>query len=146
MQSLLAAFVIFIMFLFLNMNRSLIVVSIGATAFIVFAMPDNVTAHPKNVIGGHLIGFIVGFLLSLIPYYSFLFSVLVYSFAIGFSIFFMVVLNMEHPPASATALGVAMNGFSWKVSLVFFISIIVLIIVQRYFKQHLHCLVYSQKK
>jgi CBS-domain-containing membrane protein len=34
------------------------------------------------------------------------------AFAVGFSIFVMVVVNMQHPPAAATALGMALRGFS----------------------------------
>ena len=30
----------------------------------------------------------------------------------GLSIFVMVVVNMQHPPAAATALGMAVRGFS----------------------------------
>lgn len=56
----------------------------------------------------------------------------------------MVALNIEHPPASATVLGIAMNGFSLKACAIFFISIIALLITQRYFKRFLKCLVYKQ--
>jgi len=143
-QSLLATIVIFVVFLGLKLSHPLIIISIGATAFIVFAMPRNVTANPRNVIGGHVAGVIVGFLLLLIPQNSFLSSIFVYSFAVGLSIFIMVVLNIEHPPASATALGIVMNGFSLKASIVFFISIAILLIIQRYFKRFLKCLVYKQ--
>lgn len=44
----------------------------------------------------------------------------------------------------ATALGVAMDGFSWKASIVFFVSIAILLMIQHYFKRHLKCLVYKQ--
>jgi len=46
-------------------------------------------------------------------------SVFIYSLAVGFSIFIMVALNIEHPPASATALGIVMNDFSLKAVTVF---------------------------
>ncbi len=143
-QSLLATVIIFVVFLGLKLSHPLITISIGATAFIVFAMPKNITANPRNVIGGHVAGVAVGFLLLLIPHSSFLSSIFVYSFAVGFSIFIMVTLNIEHPPASATALGIVMNGFSIKACAVFFISILILLITQRYFKRFLKCLVYKQ--
>jgi len=143
-QSLLATVVVFGLFLVLRLERPLITASIGATVFIVFAMPKNVTARAKNVIGGHLIGFFVGFLLVLIPHDAFLFSIIIYSLAIGLSIFIMVACNMEHPPASATALGVAMNGFSLNMAIAFFTSVALLLIVRYYFKQNLQCLVYKQ--
>jgi len=54
----------------LSLDRPLITISIGATVFIIFAMLKNVTAKPKNVIGGHTAGIIVVFLLVLIPHSS----------------------------------------------------------------------------
>ena len=143
-QSFLAAGVVFVVLLALRLDRPLITISIGATVFIVFAMPKNVTAMPKNVIGGHTAGIIVGFLFALIPHSSFLSSVFIYSLAVGFSIFIMVALNIEHPPASATALGIVMNGFSLKAGTVFFVSIAILLVTQRYFRRFLKCLVYKQ--
>jgi len=143
-QSFLATIVIFMVFLGLKLSHPLITISIAATAFIIFAMPKNITANPKNVIGGHVVGVAVGFLLLLIPHNAFLSSIFIYSFAVGLSIFIMVALNIEHPPASATALGIAMNGFSLKAGVIFFMSIGVLLVIQRYFKRFLKCLVYKQ--
>ena len=67
MQSLLATLSVFIVLYFLNLQHAVIIASIGATAFIVFAMPDSVTAQARNVIGGQLVGLFCGFLFSLIP-------------------------------------------------------------------------------
>ena len=53
--------------LVLTMEHVVIIASIGATAFIVFLMPGNVTASPRRVIGGHVIGLISGYLVTLIP-------------------------------------------------------------------------------
>jgi len=39
-------------------------------------------------------------------------DIAVYSIAVGISIFLMMALDFEHPPASRTALGVAITGFS----------------------------------
>ncbi len=38
-------------------NSPIIIASIGETAFIVFAMPNNIAAEPKRIIGGHFLGF-----------------------------------------------------------------------------------------
>ena len=48
-------------------NREVVVASIGATAFIVFAMPKSIAASPHRIIGGHVIGLISGLLVALIP-------------------------------------------------------------------------------
>ncbi|OHE59734.1 MAG: hypothetical protein A2Z47_16355 [Thermodesulfovibrio sp. RBG_19FT_COMBO_42_12] len=53
-QSLFATLAIFIVLLFLNLQHVVIIASIGATTFIIFAMPNYITAKPRNVIGGHL--------------------------------------------------------------------------------------------
>ena len=91
LQSLLAAFAVFMALLLLNIQkRPIIVASIGATAFIVFAMPKDVTAKSRNVIGGHLAGLVCGSLCAVIPHSAFLSSMLVYSFAVGLAIFIMV--------------------------------------------------------
>jgi CBS-domain-containing membrane protein len=84
LQSLFATLSVFIVLYFLSLQQAVIVASIGATAFIVFAMPNYVTAQPRNVIGGHLIGLAYGFLFSLIPHSSLLASLTVYSLAVGF--------------------------------------------------------------
>ena len=57
-QCLLATFVVFIVLLALSLKNAVIISSIGATAFIIFAMPKMVTANPRNVIGGHATGLI----------------------------------------------------------------------------------------
>jgi len=112
-QSFLAVLTMFLVLSFLSLEHVAIIASIGATAFIVFAMPKNLTAKPRNVIGGHLVGLISGFLCTLIPHPSF--SAISYPFAVGLSIFIMVATDTEHPPASGTALDVAVTGFSLDV-------------------------------
>jgi len=125
-QSLLAALTTFIVLLLLSMEHAVIIASIGATAFIVFAMPTSITAKPGNVIGGHVVGLLCGSLCALIPQPSPLHSIIVYSLAVGLSFFIMVTVNVEHPPASGTALGVAITGFSWNATIAVITSAVVL--------------------
>jgi len=114
-QSLLATGVIFVILLLLNMEHAVVIASIGATAFIVFTMPRNITAAPRRVIGGHIIGFICGAAFAFIPHSTVLVAIIVYSLAVGTTVFLMVALDAEHPPAGGTALGVAITGFSLSV-------------------------------
>ena len=93
LQSLAASISIFILFLILTTEDVVFIASIGATAFIIFAMPDSITAKPRNVIGGHLTGIIVGSLSVLIPHQQTLASIAIYSLAVGVSIFIMVVID-----------------------------------------------------
>jgi len=141
-QSLLAAFVIFIVLLSLSIrDDAAIIASIGATTFIVFAMPKSITAKPRNIVGGHLVGLFSGFLCTLIPHPVFMHSTIACSFtyalAVGLSIFIMVVTDTEHPPAAGTALGVAIKGFSLNVTIAVVASVVILSLIHRLFKRHL---------
>jgi CBS-domain-containing membrane protein len=137
LQSLLATLSVFIVLYFLSLQHAVIIASIGATAFIVFAMPNNITAQARNVIGGQLVGLFCEFLFSLIPQSSLIYSIIVYSLAVGSAIFTMVVIDTEHPPAAGTALGIAMTGISLDVFLAVSISIIILSLIHRFFKPYM---------
>ena len=136
-QSLIAAIVILIVFLILTESHAVIIASIGSTAFIIFATPRSITAEPRRVIGGHLIGIASGSLFSFIPQLPPIPSAIIYSIAIGISIFLMVATNTEHPPASGTALGIAMNGFTINVTLAVIASAIVLSVAHYFLKRFL---------
>ena len=71
-QSSYAAITVFIITIILS-NNPVVIASIGATAFIVFAMPNNVAAEPKRIIGGHLVGFFVGSCFAVFPFMGILF-------------------------------------------------------------------------
>ena len=131
-QSLLATVVIFLILLLLNLEHAVVIASIGATAFIVFTMPNNITAVPRRVIGGHVIGFICDSAFAFIPHPTAITAILVYSLAVGTTIFLMVALDMEHPPAGGTALGVAITGFSVNVMLAVLTSSIMLSLAHRF--------------
>ncbi len=136
-QSLLATVVIFIILLLLNLEHVVVIASIGATAFIVFTMPRNITAAPRRVIGGHIVGFICGSAFAFIPHPTALTAIIIYSLAVGTAVFLMVALDFEHPPAGGTALGVAITGFSVSVMVAVLTSSIVLSLAHRFFKKYL---------
>jgi CBS-domain-containing membrane protein len=136
-QSLLATVVIFIILLLLNLEHVVVIASIGATAFIVFAMPRNITATPRRVIGGHIVGLICGSAFAFIPHPTALTAIIIYSLAVGTTVFLMVALDFEHPPAGGTALGVAITGFSVSVMVAVLTSSIVLSLAHRFFKKYL---------
>jgi len=133
-QSLLATLVVFIVLLSLSVEQAVIIASIGATAFIVFAMPGSVTAQPRRVIGGHLVGLLSGSVSAIIPQPTFLYSALIYSLAVGASIFIMVAIDVEHPPAAGTALGVAIRGFSPNVAVAIITSTVMLALAHQLLK------------
>ncbi len=137
-QSLLAAGAIFVTLVFFNIHkRPIIIASIGSSAFIVFALPKNLTAKPRRVIGGHLVGLLCGSLSVLIPHSSLLSSLFVYSFAVGTSIFFMVVTDTEHPPASGTALGIAVAGPSLYTIIQVILGVVTLSLLHHFLSPYL---------
>jgi len=140
-QSFLAALTAFVVLLFLSIEHAVVIAAIGATAFIVFAMPQNITANSKNIIGGHLIGFLIGSLCALIPQPYLWCSIMAYSLAVGFSIFIMLVIKMGHPPAAATALGLAIMGFSLNAAIAVVTSIVLLSLAHHFLKPYLKNLV-----
>lgn len=87
--------------------------------------------------GGHLVGFFSGGLCSLIPHSFFWQELTVYTLAVGLSIFIMVVIDTEHAPASGTALGVAISGFSMSALIGLLTSVLVLSLVHHFFKPYL---------
>jgi CBS-domain-containing membrane protein len=136
-QSLFATLAVFVVLYFLTLQNAVIIASIGATAFIVFAMPKALTANARNVIGGHVVGLFWGFVFSLIPHATLFGSLVCYSAAVGLSIFTMVVTDTEHPPASGTALGVAITGMHPDVLIAVVLSIVLLSVIHRAFKPYL---------
>ncbi|HUV56738.1 MAG TPA: HPP family protein [Dehalococcoidales bacterium] len=126
-QSLLAVIAVAIILYFIEiLTHAVIIAALGASTFIVFAMPNSVTAQPRRLIGGHAVGLICG----TICYYAFLagplgrlalnwefITWLACALAVGLSIFVMTITNTEHPPASATALSVVIYGWSFKLTI-----------------------------
>jgi CBS-domain-containing membrane protein len=124
LQSLMALGALLIILSFVEvLTEAAIVAALGASTFIVFAMPRSITARPRRLIGGHAVGIVCG----LICYYAFLAGPLcdfcaqhdimlwfAYALSVALALFFMTITNTEHPPAASTALGIAAYGASWQ--------------------------------
>ncbi len=118
----------------------------GSTAFIVFAMPKNVTAQPRNVIGGHFIGVISGLVFALIFLTlgngDEIFQVFAASAAVGLSIFIMVATDTEHPPAGSTALAFVIHeGDLIAFIVVIMVSAVIITVVKHILRAQLRDLV-----
>jgi CBS-domain-containing membrane protein len=137
LQSLFATLAVFVVLYFLSLQNAVIIASLGASTFIVFAMPDSITAKPRNVIGGHLVGLFWGSLFSLVSHDARVGCLVCCALAVGLSIFTMVVTDTEHPPASGTALGVAITGMSPDVGVAVVLGIVLLSLIHRFFKLYL---------
>jgi CBS-domain-containing membrane protein len=151
-QSLLATIALTIILYFQNIfTRTAIIASLGATTFIIFAMPKYTTAQPRKVIGGHIVGIIVGiacfYMASLTQNSESLFlaqnvlKILIPSLSVGLSIFMMTITNTEHPPAAGTALGIVVQGWSYSTILVILITISLLSLTKYLLKSWLKDLV-----
>ncbi len=137
LQSVLASLTLLIALWMLRARSLVIVASIGSTAFIVFAMPGYFTARPRNVIGGQVVGLLCGALGSLFAGPSSDYVIIASAAAVGLSIFVMVLTDTEHPPASGTALGIAMSGCSWDVALAVVGSAVLLSVAHRLLRPYL---------
>ena len=136
-QSLLAAMTLYIIILILGQERMVAASTIGATAFIVFAMPKSVSAQTRNVIGGHIVGLASGsifFVLSL-PF------AIECAIAVALAIFLMVALDVEHPPAAGTALAVVINEVQFNTFITIMASALILSQCRYYLRRYLKDLV-----
>jgi CBS-domain-containing membrane protein len=94
------------------LTNGAIVAALGASAFIVFAMPAHKTASPRCLIGGHMLCMGIGALCSIPFRLGFLPATalaqgLLGAAAASLALFGMVVLDAEHPPAAGNALAFA---------------------------------------
>lgn len=127
-QCLLATFCVLMVLLVLKaIADAAVIVSMGASAFIAFTLPNSRASSARKLIGGYTVGVLVGSLfawlsiwlpvpaagpLNSLPY-------IVYGApAVGLSLFVMTVTETEHPPAASIALGLVLGEWSWTVILV----------------------------
>lgn len=128
-QSAMATVAVLITLVVLHRQNLVVVASLAATAFTIFIIPHSITASPRNVIGGHIIGIIFGSLFALISVKSGLEKDVIYALAVGCATLMMAITNMEHPPAAGTTLGVVIAGYSLPVIMGIIVGITILTIV-----------------
>ncbi|UCC16282.1 MAG: HPP family protein [Dehalococcoidales bacterium] len=147
LQSLLAVIAVAVILYFVEtITHAAIVAALGASSFIVFAMPKTVAAEPRRLIGGHIVGILCG----LACYYGFFHTPLKEFFdsteflhwlpaalAVGLSILLMTILNFEHPPAAGTALGIVTSGWSMETVIFVVIFAVSLAIIGTLLKKYL---------
>jgi CBS-domain-containing membrane protein len=86
-----------------------LVAPFGATAVILFALPDSPLAKAKNVILGHLLAALIG----LVFVHSFGLVVWSLAISVGLAIGLMVLWKITHPPAGATTLLIMLTAPDW---------------------------------
>jgi len=88
----------------------LIVAPFGASCALVFGAPASPLAHPRNVIGGHLISAALGLIAAmLIPY-----PPLAMAVGVGLAIAGMLLTGTLHPPAGANPIVVVLSAAPWS--------------------------------
>lgn len=95
--------------------------SMAASAVLLYAVPHSPLAQPWNLIGGHLVSALAGWLTI-----SFVHDPLAAAgIAVGCAIFLMYVLDCLHPPGAATALTLVLGatqfltmGLVWTLTIV----------------------------
>ncbi|MFN1550732.1 HPP family protein [Vibrio natriegens] len=88
---------------------ALLMAPFGATAVLVFGVPESPLAQPKNVIFGHLITAFVGVFFT--QYIGV--SPLTLALATGIAVSLMLVTKTTHPPAGANPLLIMLSGQGW---------------------------------
>ena len=147
-QSLLAVVAVAVILFFIEvLTHAVIVAALGASTFIVFAMPHTIAAQARRLVGGHVVVVVCGcifyYALVLIGYPEGLqlSQELVISIAgalsVGLAIFLMAITNTEHPPAAATALGIVIGGWSSGVIVFIFLGAVSLALTRRLLRGYL---------
>jgi len=86
----------------LNMEDSLFLVgSFGASAILIYGIPQSPYAQPRNLIGGHIISAIVGVSCALLFASQ---PEIAAALAVSIALAFMHISRTIHPPGGATAL------------------------------------------
>ena len=102
-------------------------VSFGSSMVLLFGFPESPFAQPKNVFFGHLVTTLVGIIfVNYIPLPIYINIAL----AVGAGIFFMILLNVVHPPAGGNPIIVIIGSVSYEylINPIIFGCIIILLI------------------
>ena len=109
--------------------------SFCSSMVLLFGFPESPFAQPKNVFFGHLVTTLVGIIfVNYIPLPIYINIAL----AVGAGIFFMILLNVVHPPAGGNPIMVIIGSVSYEylINPIIFGCIIILLIavlVNKYF-------------
>ena len=84
--------------------------SFGSSMVLLFGFPESPFAQPRNVFFGHLVTTLVGVIfVNFIPLPIFINIAI----AVGAGIFFMILLNVVHPPAGGNPVMVIIGSVSY---------------------------------
>ncbi|WP_391091514.1 HPP family protein [Vibrio sp. NH-UV-68] len=89
---------------------ALLMAPFGATAVLVFGVPDSPLAQAKNVIVGHMITALIGVVF--VEFFSV--SPLSLAAGTGLGVSVMLLTKTTHPPAGANPILIMLAGQSWS--------------------------------
>ncbi len=101
--------------------------SFGSSMVLLFGFPESPFAQPKNVFFGHLVTSLVGVIfVTFVPLPIYVNIAL----AVGVGIFFMILLNIVHPPAGGNPIMVIIGSVSYDylISPIIFGCIIIILL------------------
>tara|TARA_B110001454_G_C12598656_1_gene383466 strand:- start:35 stop:511 length:477 start_codon:yes stop_codon:yes gene_type:complete len=85
--------------------------SFGSSMVLLFGFPDSPFAQPKNILFGHFFTALIGILFA---NYIALPIFINIALAVGTGIFFMIILDVVHPPAGGNPIIVIIDGVSYE--------------------------------
>ena len=103
-----------------------LIASFGSSMVLLYGYPESPFAHPKNIFFGHLVTATVGVIaLTFIPLPEYI----LIPIAVGVGVFFMIMLNVTHPPAGGNPIIVIIGSasFDYLLSPVITGSVIIII-------------------
>ena len=103
-----------------------LIASFGSSMVLLYGYPESPFAHPKNIFFGHLVTATVGVIaLTFIPLPEYI----LIPIAVGLGVFFMIMLNVTHPPAGGNPIIIIIGSasFDYLLSPVITGSVIIII-------------------
>lgn len=134
----LAGLVVLILLLILDVvTQTVLIASLGASAFIAFAVPRSLHSDPRHLIGGYSVGIAAGVIMAsldslvgAVGAWDHAVMIIFGALAISLAMFVMVVTRSEHPPAAALALGLVLNEWNLATLAVVLIGVIGLSLIK----------------
>jgi len=85
--------------------------SFGASMVLLYGFPESPFAQPKNIFFGHLLTALIGILFVNYIHLPIFINI---ALAVGVGIFFMILLDVVHPPAGGNPIMVIIGGVSFE--------------------------------
>lgn len=146
LQCLAATMVVYFVLTTLSvLSNYLVIASIASTSFVIFAGPHSELAKARYVLGGYFVGILMG----VVCYYTMICFIqwlpdlaahldeVFAALAVGSSLFLMVILDFEHPPACAASLALIINDWNGRTIFITFFALTILVVSRYLLRKYL---------